>query len=192
MMPFGGGGAGSSATGSKIPSGYREGRLQQFTPEAMDLYKQLFAHLGPESYLSKLAAGDESFYGEMEAPALRQFSGLQGNIASRFSGMGMGGRKSSGFQNTMSSAASYFAQELQANRQNLRRQAIQDLMGLSGELLQQKPYENFLVKKQPKKKSFWEQALGIISPLGGDIQQGNLENTQNFLSGLSGFMGGGG
>ena len=54
----------------------------------------------------------------MEAPALKQFSGLQGNLASRFSGMGSGARRSSGFQNTSNQAASDFAQQLQANKQD--------------------------------------------------------------------------
>jgi len=93
----------------------------------------------------------------MEAPALRQFSGLQSNLASRFSGMGgLGARRSSGFQNTMNSAASNFAQELQANRQNLQRQALQDLMGFSNSLLGQRPQENVLVEKS---LPWWQQGL---------------------------------
>lgn len=171
----------------KIPSGYKKGQLQQFTPEQMSLFQQLFSNVGPDSYLSKLAGGDESFFGELEAPALKQFSGLQGNLASRFSNMGIGGRKSSGFQNTMNSAASDFAQQLQSQRQGLQRQAIQDLMGISSQLLGQRPYENFLVKKQ-QRKPIWEQLLGVISPAGGDVAGGNMDNSQNFLKSLSMFI----
>lgn len=133
----------------KIPSGYKKGLINNFTPEQMNLFQQMFGQVGPDSYLSKLAGGDQATFDQMEAPALRQFSGLQGNLASRFSGMGgLGARRSSGFQNTMNSAASNFAQELQANRQNLQRQALSDLMGFSNQLLGQRPQENFLVKKQ--------------------------------------------
>jgi hypothetical protein len=149
----------SGVSGNKIPSGYKAGQLQQFTPQQLQLFQQLFSHVGPESYLSKLAGGDQSQFAEMEAPALRQFNELQGNIASRFSGMGMGSRKSSGFQNTMNSAASNFAQELQANRQNLQRQAINDLMNMSSNLLGQRPYQNFLIEKQ-QKSSGWGSAIG--------------------------------
>lgn len=143
--------------GNKVPSGYKAGRLQQFTPEQMQLFQSLFSHLGPDSYLSRLAGGDQGLFEEMERPALKQFSGLQGNLASRFSGMGMGARRSSGFQNTANQASSDFAQDLQSRRQQLQMQAIQELMGLSSNLLGQRPSENFLT---PKKPSFLEQILG--------------------------------
>lgn len=147
-------------TGNKIPSGYKSGQLQQFTPEQMELFKQMFSHVGPDSYLSKLAGGDKSFFDEMEAPAMRQFQGLQGQLASRFSGMGMGGRRSSGFQNEMTAAGSNFAEQLQAQRQGLQRQAIMDLMGISSNLLGQRPYETFLTEKQPSFLDRWFQLAG--------------------------------
>jgi hypothetical protein len=150
---------GATGGGSKIPSGYRAGRIQQFTPQQMQLFQSLFSHLGPESYLSKLAGGDEQTFAQMEAPAMRQFAGLQGNLASRFSGMGMGGRRSSGFQNTATQAGSDFAQELQSRRQGLQRQALQDLIGMSNTLLGQKPYEQFLT---PEKPSFLQSILGAL------------------------------
>lgn len=154
----------SQGIGNKVPSGYKSGRLQNFTPEQMELFKSLFGHLGEGSYLSRLAGGDESLFEEMEAPALRQFSGLQGNLASRFSGMGMGARKSSGFQNTSNQAASDFAQDLQSKRQGLQRQALQDLMGMSGSLLGQRPYEQFLTPK-----SSWLDSLGGLGGLFGGL-----------------------
>lgn len=161
---------GATGSGNKIPSGYKRGQLQQFTPEQMDLFQSLFGHVGPGSYLSKLAAGDESLFGEMEAPALRQFSGLQGQLASRFSGMGTGARRSSGFQNTANQASSDFAQDLQSRRQELQRQAIGDLMGMSSNLLSQRPNEQFLV---PKNKSFLESLFGNLSSgLGQGIGEG--------------------
>jgi hypothetical protein len=150
----------SGATGNKIPKGYRQGQIQQFDPKQMELYGQQFQHVGPESYLSRLAGGDQSQFEEMEAPALRQFNELQGGIASRFSGQGMGGRKSSGFQNTMNAASQDFAGQLQAQRQSLQQKAIQDLMGMSGQLLQQRPYEQFMVEKPQKQSSGWGGILG--------------------------------
>lgn len=165
----------TSSTGSfkeKIPSGYKKGALQQFSPEQMQLFQQLFGHVGPESYLSRLSSGSPEAFQEIEEPALRQFGELQGNIASRFSGMGgLGARKSSGFQNTVNTAASNFAQNLQAQRQGIQRQALLDLMGISHELLGQRPYEQFLVQKQ-RKPGF-----------GGAIGAG--------LGGIGGFLSGG-
>lgn len=184
---------GNTSTGGlreKIPSGYRKGSLQQFTPEQMQLFQQSFQNVGPESYLSRLAGGDQGLFDEIEAPALRQFSGLQGNIASRFSGMGLGGRHSSGFQNTTNQAASSFAQDLASRRMDLRNQALRDLMGMSHQLLGERPFEQFLVKKEHK-QPFWKKLLGQVSPIGGDIAEGGTNNTQNFFKMLSSMQGGG-
>ena len=144
----------------KIPKGYSASALQQFTPEQMNLFQQMLGQVGPDSYLSRLAGGDQSLFGEIEAPALKQFSGLQGNIASRFSGMGVGGRKSSGFQNTMNSAAQNFAGQLQSNRQALQRQAIQDLHRMSQDLLNQRPFERTLTKKE---ENPWAEIIGKLA-----------------------------
>lgn len=147
----------------KIPSGYRTGQLQQFTPQQLKLFKQMFSRLSPDSDLSRMAEGDEEFFDEMEAPAMRQFNQLQGGLASRFSNMGMGARRSSGFQNTSTAAASNFAQDLASKRQGLQRQAMMDLMGLSENLLAQRPNERFLV---PKKQN---QTAEMVGKFGGLI-----------------------
>lgn len=154
------------ATGITKPkhvSGYRH--FENMTPEQMELLSQLMGNLGPDSFLSKLAGGDQSAFEEMEAPALKQFSALQGNLASRFSGMGLGGRKSSGFQLAANQQASDFAQQLQSNRLNLRKQALQELMQYGGSLLQQQPYG--LVEKQ-QKSSPWGALAGTgLGAVGG-------------------------
>jgi len=138
--------------GDTIPEGYSTASLQNFTPKQMKLFKRNFKNVGKNSYLSKLAGGDQSFYDEIEAPALRQFSGIQGNIASRFSGGGggqgaMSSRRSSGFQNEMSGAASDFAQDLQSRRQSLQRQALLDLQDISQQLMGQRPRDRSLVQR---------------------------------------------
>lgn len=149
--------------GDKTPKGYKTAQLQQFTPEQMQLFEQMFSHAGPESYLSKLAGGDQSTFDEMEAPALRQFNELQGGLASRFSGAGMGSRKSSGFQNASTAAASNFAQDLASKRNDYRQQAINDLMGLSNSLLGQRPYDRQLIEKQQKSGGFGDALTGAAS-----------------------------
>jgi hypothetical protein len=116
---------------------------------------------------------------------MRQFSALQGGLASRFSGAGMGARRSSGFQNTASQANSDFAQTLQANRQGLQRQALMDLHGISQGLLNQQPYG--LQKRGQNQPSGWNDLLGLISPVGGDIASGGRTNyTKNFLQLMGG------
>lgn len=159
------GNVGNTATGRqkmKAPSGYKT--YQQYTPEQMDLFQNAFNFVGPDSYLSRLAGGDQSIFDQIEQPALQQFQGMQGQIASKFSGMGMGARKSSGFQNTMNQATTDFASQLQSQRQSLQQQAIKDLMGMSNQLLGQRPYG--LVEKQ-NKPSFWQTLLGGAAPMAG-------------------------
>lgn len=165
----GAGGFGGRTGMQKSVGGYNVKRLQQFTPEQMQLFQQLMGGVGPGlqgglSQLSNLAAGDQSQFEQLEAPALRQFGELQGNLASRFSGMGSGARRSSGFQNTMNSAASDLAERLQSQRLQLQQNAIQQLLGLSNQLLGQRPYEQFLQEKKPKG---WQQLLGAGLPILG-------------------------
>ncbi len=145
--------------GDVIPKGYNQGQMQQFTPEQMSMFQQMFAHLGPDSPLSKMASGDQSMFDEMEAPAHRQFQGQLGQLASRFSSGGMGGRHSSGFQNSATAASSNFGQDLASKRQELTRQALSDLMGFSNQLMGQRPQDRFLVEK-PQKQNPWADIAG--------------------------------
>lgn len=151
---------------NKIPRGYQQGQIAQFTPEQIQLLQRRLQDIGPESFLERLSRGDEGIFDEMEEPAMRQFEQLQGNIASRFSGAGMGGsgRKSSGFQNTLGQAGSDFASQLQSQRLALQQQAQRDLGEMSSNLLGQRPYEQFLTKKQP---SFLQNLAAGSAPVAG-------------------------
>lgn len=182
------GATGSSQMKEKIPSGYKKASIQQFTPEQMQLFQQMFGDLGPDSFLGKLAAGDQSIFDQIEAPAHRQFAQQQGNIASRFSGMGMGARNSSGFQNTMSQASSDFAQNLQSNRQQMQQQAIKELMGMKNQLLAQKPFENALIQKpQNQTAELIGKLLGaapglVASFFGGGSPQSAIKGATSIFS----------
>ncbi len=170
---YGGLQSGAGIAGNKIPRGYSQGQISQYTPQQQQLFQQQFQNINPESYLGKLASGDQSGFAEIEAPALRQFSELQGGLASRFSGLGQGARRSSGFQNTTNSAASNFAQDLQSRRQGMRQSAIESLMNMSNQLLGQRPFEQFLEKKQSKPSSGWGGAIGAgLGGLGGFLAGG--------------------
>lgn len=158
------------STGDIIPKGYTKGRLSNFDEQQKGLYNEQFSRLGPDSFTSRLAGGDQSIFDEIEAPALRQFTDISANIANRFSGQGIGGRRSSGFQNAQTAAGSNFAQQLQANRQQLMRQALQDIMGYSNTILGQRPYEQDLFEKQQKGPSAGNQFLqGLTSLAGGAV-----------------------
>lgn len=116
--------------------------------------------------LTGIASGDQSMFQQLEAPAHRQFQELQGNIASRFSGMGTGGRKSSGFQNTMSNAGTDFAERLQGQRLGLQQQAWEQLLGMGTHLFDQNLFETSLI---PKKKSGWESFWEGLGGVGGNV-----------------------
>jgi hypothetical protein len=150
-------------SGDKIPKSYKAGQLQQYTPEQLQQFLSLFPYLQEGGYLSKLAAGDESAFTEMEAPAWRQFQEAQGQLGSRFSQLApgaMSAQRGSGFQNQAGQLGSDFAMQLASKRQELSRQALQDLFGLSESLLNQRPYERTLTEK-PKK--WWEQPLATFT-----------------------------
>ena len=166
----------ASGLSNKTPRGYSAGRLQNYTPEQMQLFQSLFSHLNSGSYLSKLSQGDPSLFAEMEQPALRQFGELQSDIANRFSGRGMGSR-GSGFFNAQNTAASQFSQDLQSRRQQLQQEAIKSLLGMGNELLGQKPYEQLFVKNRP---SFWE---GLSGGLGNLFGRAPSAFTQSFMGG---------
>ncbi len=154
------------------PSGYRQGQLQKYGPQEMNLHNQLAGMAKPDSYLSRLAGGDEELFNQIEAPALRQFGQLQSATASRFSGVQpgeMSGRRGSGFQNTLGGQQQEFSERLQANRMGLQHQAIGDLRDLIDQLLERNnPKQNYLVPKREKKPSGWGGLFGgAVGAAGG-------------------------
>lgn len=164
---------GPSGTGRNIvPKGYQHGQIGQFTPEQQQLFQHMFSQVGPESFLGKLANGDQSQFEQLEAPAMRQFGQLQNSTANRFSGVGSGSRRSSGFQNELGGQTASFAEGLQSRRLGLQQQAIQELMGMSQSLLGQRPFEQFLT---PEKQPWWKELLGSLS--GGIGQAGGTLGT---------------
>lgn len=166
------------SSNDKIPSGYRAGQIQQFTPEQMDLFQQMFGQVSPDSELSRLAEGDEEAFNQIEAPAMRQFQELTGQNASRFSGAGMGARRGSGFQNQQNQYTSDFAMNLSSKRQDLMRNARNDLFTMSHELLGQRPQEKFLTKKHHE-PSFMDKWLDLA----GNVM-GNAQNSAKMMGGL--------
>jgi len=193
MTPMTGGqGFGSTGKPRDIGNGYKSVTSQQFTPEQMNLFSQMFGQVSPDSYLSKLAGGDQSQFAQMEAPAMRQFGEQQAGLASRFAGMGgTGALRSSGAQNVMTSASQNLAAQLQSNRQNLMRQAQQDLFGMSRDLLGQRPYSEYLLEPQAEEPSFWEKLLGGLSGGAGTaLGMFGGQAAGKGLSSLGGMFGG--
>lgn len=166
-------------------------QFQQFTPEQMQLFQSLFSHAGPGSFTSRLAGGDQALFDQMESGAKRQFGEQQGQIASRFSQGGggpgaMSARRGSGFQNTMNQASSDFASRLQGNRMELQRNAIRDLMSMSNDLLQQKPYENYAVEEE---QPWWQKLIGGALPIAAGAA-GTFFSGGNPLAGAGAYQAG--
>lgn len=181
----------SIASGDIVPKGQRLAQVQNYTPQQLQQHEQMFQHVGPDSYLARLAGGDESMFEQLEAPAWRQFQQAQGQLASRFSGQGMGGRNSSGFQNAAGQLGSDFAMNLQAQRMNMRNQALRELMGYSDALLNQKPYDKALYQKQQKQNPWAEMAgkfAGAIPGLAAAFMGGG--SPESALQGASSIFGG--
>lgn len=167
----------SSATPSiaKVPgTGYNQITLGA-DPRTIKLWEQLMGGISPGlqgglGRTSQLASGgSEEMWNQLEAPALRQFGQLQGNIASRFSGMGSGARRSSGFQNALGGASTDLAERLQSQRISLQQQAIRDLMGMSQTLLGTPLSDTALI---PREKPWWQEFLTGIGGAAG--QAGGL------------------
>ena len=153
--------------GDRIGKNQKVRQLQTYTPGQMELQRMGEERVGPNSNTARMAAGDQSMFDEMEAPALRQFSQLQGGMASRFSGLGgqgaLSSRGSSGFQNSMNQAGQDFAGQLQANRQSLMRQATMDLHNMSQQLLSNRPYERSIENRQPDQGWDWGGTAGAVA-----------------------------
>jgi len=147
-------------------SGYNLVTASNRDPKQMGLFNQGADALsqGFPAILQQLlqmgAGGNEEQWKQLEAPAIRQFGQLQGNIASRFSGAGMGARRSSGFQNAVGGAATDLAERLQGNRMGLQNQAIQNLMGLYQNLIGQDLNTTAFL---PKQKKWWEELLPALA-----------------------------
>lgn len=174
----------SAVTGYASPktniSGYKVRQVPNFSPEQMQLFQRLLGGLTGGGglgegldFLSQLAGGDEEAFAQAEAPAYSAFQKSLGQLGSRFAGLGA--LDSSAFQGATAGAAGELAQNLQAQRLGLRQGAIERLLGLSQNLLSQKPYETFL---EEKKGGFdWGGLLGtaagsFFGPFGGALGGG--------------------
>lgn len=153
-------------------TGYNAITLPNKTPQQMGLFNQGAEGLqqGFPEILKKLMemsqGGNEDMWSKLEAPAMRQFGQLQGNIASRFSGLGLGARKSSGFQNALGDASTDLAERLQSNRMGLQQGAQDRLMQLYQSLMGQDLNTTALT---PEPIPFWKQ---LALSLSGGLSEG--------------------
>lgn len=168
-------------------TGYRQISMPRLTPEQQQLFSQVMGASGPGilggiGNLSQMAGGGSpEFWEQLEAPAHRQFGQAIGGIGSRFSQLApgaMSAQRSSGFQNALTGAAGDFASQLQSQRMGMQQSAIQQLLGLYGNLIGTQQFDTRLL---PKKKPFWQELLGSLAP--------GLGQFGGSFGGLSGLRG---
>lgn len=160
---------GNAAGGNIIPKGYKLGQIQQFSPEQMQLFQRMFSNVGTDSYLSKLAGGDESAFEQAEEPAWRAFGQAQGQLGSRFSQLApgaMSAQRGSGFKNSAGQLSKDFASDLASRRQALQMGALDQITNMSNSLLGQRPTEQSLIQKQ---QPLWQQLLLGINERGAEM-----------------------
>lgn len=149
------------------PSGYQQITTPNKDAQQMAWANQVQQGLGPGTAaalkgLTGMATGDDAYFKQLEAPAMRQFGQMQSSIANRFSGMGTSGaRHSSGFQNAQGGLAEDFAERLQSQRLGLQQSAWQQLLGMGQHLYDSDTFDTHFL---PKKKSFWEEFFGSLAP----------------------------
>lgn len=162
---------------------YQQIQMPTKDPKAMELYQQIAQALGPHlkntvGNIGQMAAGGtEEQWNQLEAPAMRQFNQFQGNMASRFSGAGMGSRHSSGFQNTMTGASTDLAERLQGNRMNLQQNAQSQLLGLYQNLMGTDTFDTQFLQKQ---KPWWQELLSSLGPAAGQAA-GSFSSTAGLM-----------
>lgn len=173
------------ATSSLRGTGYKQIALPRLSPQQQQLFSDVFGPLhsgigGAVGQISQLAGGGTpEQWAQLEAPALRQFGQLQGALGARFSGMGTGAQRSSAFQQAGNSAAQELAEQLQSQRLGLQQNAIQQLLGLYGNLMGTQTFENAILQKQIPP---WKQALiGLAGGLGQLGQSGGQLGIAKYL-----------
>ncbi len=81
---------------------------------------------------------DPEFFNKFEAPAMRQFDELQGDIGNRFAGMGSGSTGSTGFRNVLAREGQNLATNLSAQRGQMQQQGANQALGYA-----QQPFSNY-------------------------------------------------
>lgn len=152
-------------------TGMRQINIPTMSPDKASFFNEIMGKLRPGMAstvqgLSGIAGGDMSSLAPLEQQAFKDFGGLQGSIASRFSGQGSGARRSSGFQNYMGEQASDLASQLAGQRLSFQQSAQKSLMDLFNQIMGQDEFDTFLTQKQ-KKTPLWKSLVGGALPLAG-------------------------
>jgi hypothetical protein len=155
-----------------------------FDPQQQSLYNQIYSGIGvnPTQEYSRMASGDESYYAPQEQQALRQFrEQVMPTIASRFVGR-LGG---SAAQGAFAHAGANLSQDLYAERQNIRQNALKNLASIEDNLLNKKTFERHVVDKP----DLWDKLQPLLGTLGRSAGAGLGASSGGFTKGVSAAFG---
>ncbi len=108
---------------------------------------------------------DQDFFNKFEAPAMRQFEELQGDIGNRFAGMGSGGSTgSTGFRNVMAREGQNLSSNLAAQRGQMQQGAVPQMLQYS-----QQPVSNWMTQMQQALQPTQNQYTPAAPGFGGNI-----------------------
>jgi hypothetical protein len=176
----------SGLTGDKAKQGstYNKGQLQGLDQliqsikggmggPQQDITQQQGFQQGNDFFNSLF--NDPEFFNKFEAPAMRQFDELQGDIGNRFAGMGSGSTGSTGFRNVMAREGQNLSSNLAAQRGQMQQGAIPQMLGYA-----QQPVSNWMTQMQqafqPTQNQYTPAAPGfggnIASSMFGGLSQG--------------------
>ena len=180
-------GPSGSAPPTKNVTGYKAHQIQNYTPQAMKFYEDYMDKIGGGAmkgadYYTKIAAGDQSVFDEIEKPAYNAYEKQIGALGNRFSHLGA--LDSNYFENATAGAGRELQENLASKRTELRQKAIDTLMNQSSALLDKKPFET--VYEKEKDPNEWMNVLSSMGPefmelfqslgLGGDGSGGGMGN----------------
>lgn len=169
---------------ANIPKGYELFSVPTRGGQSADIYSQIAGSMkgGLPDILQNLlgmARGDSGMFSAMEKPAMRQFEEqIAPGIANRYAGSGIGA--SSGMQNSLASAGKNLAEDLQAQRSAMMERSMSRVLALGDMLLSNPDMQQGLVRKQP---AWWQQGLGMASPIAGGVAGGLFAGPMGALAG---------
>lgn len=122
---------------------------------------------------------DQNFFNKFEAPAMRQFEELQGDIGNRFAGMGSGGSTgSTGFRNVMAREGQNLATNLAAQRGQMQQNAVPQMLSYA-----QQPFQNLMSlygqALQPTQNQYMPATPGFGGNIGASMFGGMAQGYGN-------------
>ena len=149
-----------------LPKGYSPVSIPRYNPQQNKILQNLLGKLGmyggqSVDTLGQMAAGSNEYFTGRENQAMDFFNNrLLPQIKQQYANQGMLG--SSAFGGTMAQAGADLSSGLYNQRQDLQRQAIQDLLGLTQSLSTTPTQEYGFLAKPEKKKFDWGSLLGLL------------------------------